>query len=109
MNINIYGSTGTIGIKSLKIINQYFKNIKINLLCCNNNDSLLLQQIYKYKPKYAFIYNEEKYVKIKKKNIKNNKIFNKKELFQYLKSSNSKYSILAVSGYRSLFYLDEIA
>ncbi len=108
MNINIYGSTGTIGIKSLNIVNQYFKNIKINLLCCNNNDTLLLKQIYKYKPKYAFIYNEEKYLKIKKKNIKNTKILSKKELFQYLKSSNSKYSILAVSGYRSLYYLDEI-
>ena len=37
MNINIYGSTGRIGILSLKILDKNFQNIKINLLTANNN------------------------------------------------------------------------
>ena len=31
MNINIFGSTGTIGNKTLYILNKYFPNIKIKL------------------------------------------------------------------------------
>ena len=37
MNINIYGSTGIIGRKTLKLIDQNFSDIKINLLCAKSN------------------------------------------------------------------------
>ena len=55
--INIFGSTGTIGIKSLNIINKYFNNYKINYIFGNNNYKLLATQANKYKPKYVGIYN----------------------------------------------------
>ena len=56
MNINIYGSTGVIGRKTLELIDKNFPNIKINLLCAKSNLKLLKKQIYKYNPKYAFLY-----------------------------------------------------
>ena len=53
MNINIFGSTGIIGVKTLKIINSFFPKIKINLLCANNNVTKLIKQSYLYSPKYC--------------------------------------------------------
>ena len=42
MYINIFGSTGVIGSITLKIIREYFPEIKINLLTANNNYEKLL-------------------------------------------------------------------
>ena len=41
MNINIYGSTGIIGRKTLKLIDQNFPKLKVNLLCAKSNLKLL--------------------------------------------------------------------
>ena len=38
MNINIFGSTGVIGKKTLDLIDKNFPNIKINLLCAKSNN-----------------------------------------------------------------------
>ena len=45
-NINIYGSTGIIGQKSLKLINSNFSDIKINLLLAHSN----YKQLIKHRP-----------------------------------------------------------
>ena len=49
--LNILGSTGFIGTKTLKIIKKYFPQIKINLIVANNNYKKLLEQAKIYKPK----------------------------------------------------------
>ena len=94
MNINIYGSTGIIGTKTLELI-DHFPAIKVNLLCAKSNSKLLNKQIHKYKPNYVFLFNTEK---IKEINLKNNKtkILNYNELLSYLHSSKSNLSILAI-------------
>ena len=107
MKINIFGSTGIIGIKSLEVIEKNFPNIKINLLCAKSNFKLLNKQIIKYKPKYVFFEDIDKYKKLKFK-LGNTKFLNFKELQSYLLTSKSDYSILAVSGYKSLYYLESI-
>ncbi len=107
MNINIYGSTGVIGQLTLDLIIKNFSNIKVNLLCAKSNFNLLQKQIYKHKPKYAFIYDFEK-LKIKKSKIGNTKLLNFNELLSYLSFSKSDLSILAISGYKSLYFLDHI-
>ncbi len=106
MNINIYGSTGIIGTKTLELI-DHFPAIKVNLLCAKSNSKLLNKQIHKYKPNYVFLFNTEK---IKEINLKNNKtkILNYNELLSYLHSSKSNLSILAISGYKSLYFLESI-
>ena len=45
MKINIFGSTGIIGSKTLDIISNYFPEIKINLLCANSNVKKFIKQI----------------------------------------------------------------
>ena len=107
MNINIYGSTGVIGKKTLEIITRYFPHIKINLLCAKSNIKLLEKQIYKYKPKYAFLYDMEKIPNFNTLRGKT-KFLNLKELQSYLLSSKSHMTLLAISGYKSLYFLENI-
>ncbi len=107
MNINIYGSTGTIGLKTLEIVEKNFSNIKINLLCAKSNIKLLKKQIHKFKPKYAFLNDHYKFINFPGK-IENTYILNFEELKNYLLSSKSDYSVLAISGYKSLYYLEHI-
>ena len=107
MKINIFGSTGTIGVQALDLIDKKFQNIKINLLCAKSNTKLLKKQIYKYKPKYVFLYDIDKTTNFNLK-IKDTKILNLDELFGYLSSSKSDLSILAISGYKSLYFLEHI-
>ena len=107
MNINIFGSTGIIGTKSLELIDEHFPQLKINLLCANSNIKLLKKQISKYKPKYAFLYDSEKCSSLGSK-LDNTKILNFEDLFLYLSNSKSDLSILAISGYKSLYFLEAI-
>ncbi len=107
MKINIYGSTGVIGRKTLELIDTEFTNLKINLLCAKSNIKLLKKQINKYNPKYAFLYDNGKKNKFRSK-ISNTKILNFAELLDYLLLSKSDFSILAISGYKSLYFLEHI-
>ncbi len=108
MNINIYGSTGIIGTNTLKIISKYFPKIKINLLCANNNVSKLITQTFLYKPKYVFLNNSKKINNLKNKIYSKTKILNRNDLIFHLRNTKSDFSILAISGYRSLDYFDLI-
>ena len=108
MNINIYGSTGIIGSKTLKILNDYFPKIKINLLCADKNVSKLIKQIHLYSPKFVYLNNKKK-LSILKKNINSTtKILDYNELVCYLKDTKSDLSLLAISGYKSLNYFEII-
>lgn len=107
MNINIYGSTGVIGRKTLSLIDRDFPEIKVNFLCAKSDLNLLSQQIKKYKPKYAFLYDHEKIINFNYK-IGKTKFLNFNELQSYLKSSKSDLSLLAISGYKSLYFLENI-
>ena len=108
MNINIYGSTGIIGSKTLKILKDYFPKIKINLLCANKNVNKLIKQIHLYSPKFVYLNNKKK-LSILKKNINSTtKILDYNELVYYLKETKSDLSLLAISGYKSLNYFEII-
>ncbi len=107
MNINIYGSTGVIGRKTLDLIDNNFLKLDVNLLCAKSNLKLLTRQINKYKPKYAFLYDHEKYSNFNY-SIGKTKFLNLLELQNYLLSSKSNLSLLAVSGYKSLYFLENI-
>jgi len=107
MNINIYGSTGIIGKKTLSLIDKNFQNLNVDLLCAKSNFKLLIKQIKKYKPKYAFLYDHEKLSNFDYK-IGKTKFLNLDELKSYLLSSKSNLSLLAISGYKSLYFLENI-
>ncbi len=108
MNINIFGSTGIIGTKSLNIIKKNFPSYKINLLCANSNTSLLYKQIKLFNPKYIHLNDDSKILNFRSKLNNKTTILSKRELSDYLRSSKSNYTILAISGYKSLYFLDDI-
>ena len=108
MIINIFGSTGEIGKKTLTIIKTQFPKIKVNLLCARSNIKLLQKQINIFKPKYVFLSNHDASEKLKSTIKSNTKILSFSQLCSYLSNSKSDYSILAISGYKSLYYLDYI-
>ena len=93
MKINIFGSTGVIGKKTLDVLDNNFNNIKVNLLCAKSNHKLLIKQIHKYKPKYAFL-NDIKYFHNMKSKIGATKLLTLDELLDYLSSSRSDFSVL---------------
>ena len=70
--ISILGSTGSIGISTLKIIDKNKKIFSINSLSANKNVKEASKQIKKYKPNYFIISNKDAYKKLKKR-FKNNK------------------------------------
>ena len=67
MIINIFGSTGIIGSKTLDIISNYFPRIKINLLCSNSNVTKFIKQINLHSPKYVYLNDASKINFLKKK------------------------------------------
>ena len=75
MKVNIFGSTGYIGKKSLAIINNHFPELKINLLCANRNINILEKQIKIYKPKYVTIANDSKLEYVEKSLKKSEQLF----------------------------------
>ena len=91
MKINIFGSTGIIGTKSLFLIEKYFPKIKINLLCANNNSSKIIRQSFRYSPKYIYLNNEKKFHYLKKNINPKTKILNLDEMKAYLRESKSDF------------------
>lgn len=63
--IIILGSTGNVGTQVLQVAGKYPRKIKIAGLAANNNSSLLLRQIKKYRPQAVAIPNEIKAQKIR--------------------------------------------
>ena len=66
-NISILGSTGSIGLNSLKIFEKKKKLFSIYLLLANKNFRLICNQVKKYKPKIFIINDYKTFLKIKKK------------------------------------------
>ena len=101
-NISILGSTGSIGLNVLKIVNKKKFFFNINVLAANKNYKLICDQIIKFKPKVFIIDNYEVYLKIKKKFKKKdvkilNKLENQKNYFK-----KSHITIAAIPGIAGL-------
>ena len=101
-SISILGSTGSIGLNSLKIISNKKFLFSVNILAANRNYKLICNQIIKFKPKVFIINDYFIYLKVKekfkKKNIKIiNKIKNQKNFFK-----KSDITIAAIPGIAGL-------
>ena len=99
--ISILGSTGSVGLNTLKIIDQKKNKFEFLLLSANKNFKLICKQIKNYKPKYFIITDKYIFEKAKKK-------FNtsKTLLLNDFKDINLKkkndLSILAIPGLAGL-------
>ena len=61
--VSILGSTGSVGKNTLEVISSLSDRFHVYAISCNQNTSLLHEQIIKYKPIVAVITNHRKYNK----------------------------------------------
>ena len=99
--ISILGSTGSIGLSTLKIIDKK-KNIFVPyLFSADKNYKKICSQIKKYKQKIFLINNKIVFDKIKKK-FKNKKIIVINNLQTKFLKKNSDITVLAIPGISGL-------
>ncbi|MFH1283658.1 MAG: 1-deoxy-D-xylulose-5-phosphate reductoisomerase [bacterium] len=73
--ISIFGSTGSIGVSSLKVIDSLKGRFRVIALTAQKNVELIIQQINRYSPQYVCLEDEnasnklKQYVKLNKKNV----------------------------------------
>ncbi len=65
--VSILGSTGSIGLNSLKILNTKKNLYSFNLFAADKNYKLICDQIKEFKPKVFLINNEKIFNKVKEK------------------------------------------
>ena len=63
--IAIFGSTGSIGTQALEVIEANPDKFSVDVLTCNGNADLLIQQAIRYQPNIVVISDETKYIKVK--------------------------------------------
>ena len=68
--IGILGSTGSIGENTVKIIQNNKKDFDVIFLSTNTNVQKLLKQASVLKPQSVIIFDEQNYIKFRKKFIK---------------------------------------
>ena len=59
--VSVLGSTGSVGKNTLEVISKLSDRFELYGISCNENNSLLYDQIIEYNPKVAVITNHEKY------------------------------------------------
>ena len=65
--VNIFGSTGSIGISTLNIIRNNKDLFEVTSLIAGNNIEKLIEQIEEFKPKHVYIKSKENYLLLKEK------------------------------------------
>ena len=99
--ISILGSTGSVGLNALSIIDKRKKLFKFNLLSANKNYSLICKQIAKYNPSIFVINDKKIFTKIKNKFKKKKiRIFNNYDDLKLKKISH--ITISAIPGIAGL-------
>lgn len=63
-HIGILGSTGSIGVQALEVIEEHSDRFEVEVLTANNNADLLISQSAKFKPNAVVITNEDLYDKV---------------------------------------------
>ncbi len=108
MRINIFGSTGIIGSKSIQILDKFFPYLKVDLLLAANNAKKLINQANTIKPKAICLKNSKKLNYYMNEIDPAIKIVNYNDLSNYLRQNKTYASILSISGNSALEYLEEI-
>ena len=105
--ITILGSTGSIGLSVLSILEKKKNLFKINILLANKNLKLICYQIRRYKPKIYVVQDIQTYHKIKKKFSKNKtRIVNSlAEVSQIKKSDLTVSAIPGVAGLQPTLFM----
>ena len=102
--IAILGSTGSIGIQTLDVIQKNKKLFTAEILIAGQNSNLLIKQAKSFKPKIVVINDESKYLYVKEhlKNEKTKVFAGKKEVINVVKNKSIDTVVSAVVGYSGL-------
>ena len=99
--ISILGSTGSVGLNTLKILDRKKEHFRPYIFCANKNYKLICKQIVKFKPVYFIVNDEKTFFKISKKFKKNKvKILNNYDKINFRFKSN--LTISAIPGIAGL-------
>ena len=99
--ISILGSTGSVGLNTLEIIDKKKNFFKPFIFSANKNYDLICKQILKYKPNFFVINDKQIYKKVKKKFIKS-KVKILKNYDNLDTKINSSLTISAIPGIAGL-------
>ncbi len=100
--IAILGSTGSIGKSTFSIIDKNKKDFKVVLISTNKNLREITKQCKKYRPRFLIINDHEAYLKFKKNNKLNQKVYNNYDCLEKILKKKLDYSISAISGFDGL-------
>ena len=103
-HLAILGSTGSIGVQSLQVVDQHKDMFVVEVLTANNNSELLIKQAKKYKPNIVVIANKEKYHEVNSQlSSFGVKVFSGQESIEgVVDSENIDIVITALVGYSGL-------
>ena len=96
--ICILGSTGSIGLTTLKIVKENKDLLDVKLLSTNKNTKKLLKQIKEFNVKDVIISNEKAYTNFKRKYFKLNIFKNIEEFKKKNKNVKFDYTMSSISG-----------
>tara|TARA_B100001113_G_C21101344_1_gene618890 strand:- start:510 stop:1661 length:1152 start_codon:yes stop_codon:yes gene_type:complete len=102
--IAILGSTGSIGVQTLEVIEEHPLLFEVEVLTANNNSSLLIKQAKKFKPNVVVIANKQKYDAVNDAlSIMGIKVFcGEESLEEVVEVENIDLVVTALVGYSGL-------
>jgi len=102
--IAILGSTGSIGIQALEVIESHQDLFEVEVLTANHNSELLIKQALIYNPNSVVIADESKYSEVKEALIKTDiKVFaGEKSIAQIVESDTIDIVLTAMVGFSGL-------
>ncbi|OFX59259.1 MAG: 1-deoxy-D-xylulose-5-phosphate reductoisomerase [Bacteroidetes bacterium GWA2_30_7] len=102
--IAILGSTGSIGIQTLEVIEKHNELFEVEVLTANRNSELLIKQALLYNPNSVVIADESKYLEVKEA-LRNTdiKVFaGEKSIAQIVQSDTIDIVLIAMVGFSGL-------
>ena len=100
--IGILGSTGSIGKQSLDVISNHKDKFKVKFLAANSNVDSIIEQCNKFKPEFVCIYDESKYLHLKKNTNVKNILSGHEGLIELCTMSDIDITLNAIVGYKGL-------
>ena len=102
--IAILGSTGSIGVQTLEVIEEHPLLFEVEVLTANNNSSLLIKQAEKFKPNVVVVANKKKYDAVNSAlSVMGIKVFcGKESLEEVVEIENIDLVVTALVGYSGL-------
>jgi 1-deoxy-D-xylulose-5-phosphate reductoisomerase len=92
----LLGSTGSIGVNTLKIVDKF--NLHVNALIAGTNIELLNAQIKKYNPEFVCVASKKLSLHVNHKNV----FYGQEGILEILESSSAKLVVNALVGFLGL-------